>query len=130
MVHRNFAFLGPESVWAAEAAQCAADQGRFDDYYQKLFLEQRGENEGAFRKPQLQRFAAELGLDHGRFDACLEHDRHLERIEAEREAGARQGVRSTPTLFVNGRKIESVPSFEQLVEVIEAAARGQRARER
>lgn len=118
----NMAFLGPESIWAAEAAECANDQGKFWPYHDKLFAEQRGENRGAFAKTNLKRFAAELGLDQTRFNACLESDRHLGAIQQEVSAGQQQGVNSTPTLFVNGVKLDGVPSFAQLRETVERLA--------
>jgi len=120
-VWHNMAFLGPESVWAAEAAECAADQGRFWDYRDKLFAEQDGENQGTFDKDNLKRFAAEIGLDTQQFAACLDSGRHAEAITAERGQGMHEGVRLTPTLFVNGRKIEGVPSFDRIRQLVEDA---------
>jgi protein-disulfide isomerase len=122
LVWHNMAFLGQESVWAAEAADCADEQGRFWDYHDKLYAEQAGENRGAFSKDNLKRFAADLGLDQPAFNACLDSDRYAAQVKAETEAGRQQGVRSTPTLFVNGQKIEGVPRFEQLSQVIAAQA--------
>ena len=46
----NFAFLGPESTWAAEAAECASDQDKYWEYHDVLFSNQSGENQGAFNK--------------------------------------------------------------------------------
>ena len=48
------AFLGEESQWAAEASECAGDQGQFWQYHDKLFESQNGENQGAFNKDKLQ----------------------------------------------------------------------------
>ena len=119
---RNMAFLGQESVWAAEAAECAGDQGRFWDYHDLLFQRQAGENSGAFSKDNLERFAAGLGLDGQAFNACLDSDRYLARVQAETQAGRDKGVTSTPTLFVNGTKQVGAPSFQQLRALVEAAA--------
>lgn len=122
VVWRNLAFLGPESVWAAEAAECAAEQGQFWAYHDKLFREQAGENRGAFRKERLVGFAADLGLDTPAFQACLESGRYTDQVRAETAAGRQAGVRSTPTLFVNGQKIEGAPRWEQLRALVQAAA--------
>ncbi|HEY7063538.1 MAG TPA: thioredoxin domain-containing protein [Chloroflexota bacterium] len=122
LVWHNFAFLGQESVWAAEAADCADEQGRFWDYHDKLYAAQSGENRGTFSKDNLKRFAADLGLDQPAFNACVDSDRYAGQVKAETEAGRQQGVRVTPTLFVNGQKLEGVPSFEQLSQVIAAQA--------
>jgi protein-disulfide isomerase len=120
-VFHNFAFLGPESVWAAEAADCAGDQGKFWDYHDKLYDKGNGENQGAFAKPNLERFAAELGLNPQEFDQCLVRGRYDRAVAAEREQGMQLGVESTPTLFVNGRKVNGVPSFAELVQLINRA---------
>ena len=122
LVWHNLAFLGQESVWAAAAADCAGEQGHFWDYHDKLYAEQAGENRGAFRKDNLKRFAASLGLDQPAFNACLDSDRYTAAVKAETDAGKDQGVRSTPTLFVNKQKIEGVPRFEQLRDLILAQA--------
>ncbi len=122
LVWHNLAFLGQESVWAAEAADCADEQGRFWDYHDKLYAEQAGENRGAFSKDHLKQFAADLGLDQPAFNACLDSDRYAAQVKAETEAGRQQGVRVTPTLFVNGQKLEGVPVLQQLSQLIEAQA--------
>ncbi|MDP3785182.1 MAG: thioredoxin domain-containing protein [bacterium] len=62
-VWRDFAFLGEESFRAAEAARCAGEQGKFWEYHDYLFNNQRGENAGAFSDRSLKSFAATLGLD-------------------------------------------------------------------
>ncbi|MGH2461125.1 MAG: DsbA family protein [Chloroflexota bacterium] len=121
-VWRNFAFLGPESVWAAEAAACAADQGKFWEYHDKLFDEQGGENQGGFSKANLERFASELGLDAAAFDHCLTSDQHQAAVEGERDVGTREGVDATPTIFVNGQKYVGPPTYDRLVAMIDTAS--------
>jgi protein-disulfide isomerase len=61
-VSRDFAFLGPESIKAAEAARCAADQGQYWQYHDYLFSHQNGENKGNFSSLNLKTFAKTLGL--------------------------------------------------------------------
>lgn len=124
LVYRHFAFLGPESVLAASASDCAAEQGMFWPYHHKLYAEQAGRDRGTFSKENLKRFAAEVGLDAASFNACVDSDRYVEQVRAETEEGRRRGVQATPTLFVNGQKIEGVPDFNQLRRIIEAAAGG------
>lgn len=121
-VWHNFAFLGPESVWAAEAADCAGDEDAFWAYHDKLFAEQDGENQGKFVKPNLITFAGELSLDVARFNTCLSRNQYLARIEAERAEGLELGVDSTPTFFINGYKLTGVPTFHHLQQIISAQA--------
>ena len=116
---RNMAFLGPESVLAAEAGQCANDQGRFWEYHDRLFAGQRGENSGAFSSERLVRFAREVGLDEAEFITCMESERHNQMVLDETEAGQEAGVNSTPTFFVNGDLVRNVQSFEEFQQIIE-----------
>src|SRR5512146_2527590 len=60
---RDFAFLGPESYLAAEAAEAAAAQGKYWAYSSLLWQRQGAENSGAFNVNNLKQFASEVGLD-------------------------------------------------------------------
>jgi protein-disulfide isomerase len=122
VVWRDMAFLGDESVWAAQAADCAADQGQFWEYHDKLYAEQAGENRGTFQKENLKRFAADIGLDQETFNVCLDTGQHAGDVQREITIGRTRGVNATPTLFVNGQKVAGVPSFEQLRQLVLAAA--------
>lgn len=62
LVSRDFAFLGDESLKAAEAARCAGDQGKFWEYHDYLFTHQKSENQGAFSNLNLKTFAKTVGL--------------------------------------------------------------------
>ena len=113
------AFLGEESVWAAEASECAGDQDAFWEYYDKLFASQQGENQGAFNKDNLKQFAADLKLDTEAFNECMDSGKYTD-IVNEQTAGAQQlGVRSTPSFVVNGTPIigaQPFSAFQQLIE--------------
>ncbi len=119
LVFKNFAFLGQESVWAAEAAYCAAEQGGFWAYHDKLFASQRGENLGAFSKPNLVRFARELGLKTEDFQRCLDSGRYRQKIRDELREGEAQGVTSTPSFIVNGQLVRGA-DYLRLRELIES----------
>lgn len=119
--YRHLAFLGPESTAAAAASECAAEQGKFWEFHDRLFAEQSGRDRGAFSRVNLKRHAADLGLEPMSFNACVDNDVAAARVKAETEEGRRKGVTRTPTLFVNGRKIEGVPSYEDLLQAIQTA---------
>ena len=104
-VYKHSAFLGQESVWSAQAAECAADQGKFWDYHDLLFTRQSGENQGAFNKDKLIGFAKELNLDMTKFEPCLTNDETLARVQADTQEGQKAGVRGTPTFFINGQPL-------------------------
>lgn len=119
IVYRNYAFLGPESFWAAEAAEAAADQGRYLEYRNLLWQRQKGENQGAFKVENLKAWAAELGLDMAKFNSVLDPEVYRDAITAERTEGEGLGVMATPTLMINGRIIEGVPTADRLKSLIE-----------
>jgi len=118
-VYKDFIIIGEESTWAAEAARCAGDQGHFWDYQDKLFENQQGENRGGFSKPNLKRFATELGLNADSFNQCLDSDKYRNEVQRETAEGKSLGVRGTPSIFVNGQMVAG-PSFEQIQAAIEA----------
>jgi protein-disulfide isomerase len=121
IVWRHLVILGGESAAAAEASECAADQGAFWPYHDKLFAEQAGRNSGAFAPDRLKRYAAEIGLDAGAFAACLDAGRHADRVRAETELGRRRGVEGTPTLIVDGQRLDGPLTFERISQVVESA---------
>jgi protein-disulfide isomerase len=104
-VYKHSAFLGQESIWAAQAAECAADQGKFWEYHDLLFAKQNGENVGTFTKDNLTAYAKELGLDSAKFDPCLKNDETLPRVAADTQEGRSAGVSGTPTFFINGKPL-------------------------
>jgi protein-disulfide isomerase len=112
------AFIGTESEWAAEAAECANDQGKFWDFYDKLFTSQGAENTGTFSKANLKRFAAEMKLDTGAFNTCLDSDKYLAKVRADTAQSSAMGVRYTPTFFINGRMLEGAPAYDQFAQLL------------
>ncbi|MBI1742343.1 thioredoxin domain-containing protein [Candidatus Acetothermia bacterium] len=116
----NYAFLGPESLWAATASMCAADQGYFWDYHNKLYNSQRGENRGAFSRDNLKKFARELKLDGSKFDQCLDSHKYDKEISDQNHAAEQRSVKATPTLFINDYKLEGLPrTFSELAKLID-----------
>jgi len=120
-VFRHLAFLGPESLLAAQAAECANTQDRFWDYHDKLFAEQAAENSGAFSRDNLKRFAGDLGLDTEQFNQCLDANEYQAKVEQEVAQAQRLGIRSTPTVFVNGQLIENGSNYQVLQTAIKRA---------
>lgn len=118
-IYRDFAFLGQESLWSANAARCAGEQGKFWQYHDYLFNNQRGENQNAFSKNNLKSFAAALSLDKEKFNACLDTDKYSEEIKKETKAGGEAGVQGTPANFINGTLyVGALPTatFTQIID--------------
>lgn len=119
VVFHPVAFLGQESLIAAEAALCAQDQGQFWPYHDKLFASQAGENRGTFSSANLKRFARELGLNESEFNACLDGRRHQNEVLTSTREATSRGVQGTPSFFVNNTPIEGLVPFSDLQAVIE-----------
>jgi protein-disulfide isomerase len=115
----NFAFLGPESKWAAEAAECASDQDKFWEYHDKLYSSQSGENQGAFNKDNLKKFAEELGLDTKAFNECLDSGKHTQLVQDDSSLSSSLGVNSTPTFFINGQAVVGAQPYQIFQQTID-----------
>ncbi|CAG0958769.1 Disulfide bond formation protein D [Anaerolineae bacterium] len=122
IVYKHAAVLGDESIWAAQAAECAADQGQFWEYHDLLFGKQAGENQGAFTKEKLIGFASELKLGLTRFEPCLKNDETLTRVQADTQEAHAVGVRGTPTFLFNGQLLvgaQPLAAFEKMIAEVE-----------
>ncbi len=122
--YNHFPFLGAESVRAAQAAECANEQGAFWQYHDYLFHNQKGENQGAFSDRMLNTFATNLGLDEDAFSTCLASGKYEEMVQAQREEAIAREVNSTPTFFVNGEMVTGALPFDQFQTIIENALAG------
>lgn len=114
-VVRNYPLSNhPHARKAAEAAECAHNQGRFWDYHDHLF-----ENAGALEAADLKRYARDLGLDGDRFDRCLESGAESETVQEDLATGRRLGIRGTPTFFVNGNPLvgaQPISAFRSAIQ--------------
>ena len=106
---------------SAEAANCAADQGKFWEYHDKLF-----ENQKALDKESLIKYANELQLDGAAFTECLDTGKFTADVRQDLSEGQAAGVTGTPAFFVNGRFINGAVPFEQFAAIIdeELASKG------
>ena len=120
-VFKYFPFLGDESYYAAESAECASDQGKFWEYHDLLFSRWQGEGVGTFLPNKLKGYAGELALDAQTFAACLDSRRNQVTVLADKRDGAQAGVKATPTLFLNGKVISPIRDYDQLKTKIEEA---------
>jgi protein-disulfide isomerase len=116
----HVAFLGPESGYAAEASECAADQDAFWEYHDLIFERQSGENQGAFEKDKLKQLAAELNLDTQAFNECLDSGKYAQLVQEATQSANSIGVNSTPAFVVNGQAIMGAQPFEVFEQTIEA----------
>ncbi len=110
---------------AARAVEAAAQQGKFEAMYTKMYQtqtawgEQRTPADGVFRG-----FAAELGLDLAAYDAAYDSPETVQRINVDVADGRALGVQGTPTFFLNGVKIQP-RGFDDLAAMVDRALAGQ-----
>jgi protein-disulfide isomerase len=124
-VFRNFplAQVHPHALHAAEAAEAAAAQGRFWDMHDTLFEHQRHLADG-----DLRRYARDLGLNLGAFEAELVSRSHAGRVREDFLSGVRSGVNGTPTFFINGLRHDDSYDVDTLLAALEIAEQAAHAR--
>jgi protein-disulfide isomerase len=114
---RNFPLaFHPQAALAHEAAMTAAREGRFWE-----FLTYALDHQDTLREQDLIALAGRLGLDAESFAATIRSHRYAPRVQADVMAGANKGIRGSPVILVNGRRIDGVPSVQTLVEYVETA---------
>lgn len=86
---------------SAKAAYCANQQGKFVEYYEKLFNEQR-----QISRENIRTWAKELGINMPSFETCISAPETLAAVQHDIDLAAKNGLISTPTFFANGRKVE------------------------
>ena len=114
-VHRDFLLGKPRSLPAARAARCAGEQGKFWEYHRNLLLAP-----GDMGDQDLRTRATAMGLDGGRFSACVASDRFDADIRRSTESGHSLGIDATPTFFINGRRMTGALPADQFAEVIDS----------
>lgn len=118
-IYLDFAFLGQESVEAANAAKCAADQGKYWEYHDKLFQSQDGENQGAFERDKLLQYGRALGLNMSDFTSCVEEGTHVQEVSEQTKLGQSIGVTGTPTTIINRKIIVGAQGYEVFASEID-----------
>jgi protein-disulfide isomerase len=91
-----------DAALAAEASLAAGEQGKFWGFHDILF-----DNQKSLQRPQLERYAELMGLDMEKFKAALDNRTFKAKVEADMTEGRKAGVRGTPSIFVNGRRLNA-----------------------
>ena len=115
-VYRDFPIKShPLAQKAAEATECADDQGKFWEYHDLIWAK------GAVDSAGLKGYAAELGLDTATFNDCLDSGKQASEVEKDYQDGESYGVTATPTFFINGQLLRGAKPFETFKTLIDAA---------
>jgi protein-disulfide isomerase/uncharacterized membrane protein len=110
--------MHPHACELAAGAICAEQQQKFEAYYQQVFEEQP-----TLAKGSALEIARRTGMDAARFEACLTDPATLSAVNQDVEEGITLNVESTPTFFVNGRRVSGAQPPEVWNRVIESLLR-------
>ncbi len=132
--YRHLPIFRQESVDAAVASQCAADQDKFWQYSNELFLvqakagqvEKEKSNVGRFSEDNLKKFAGDLGLDQAQFDQCFDSREHLDLVTDQQREANQLGITGTPGFVVNGSPLgagtpSDIEAWKQIVQNVKDA---------
>ncbi|HEX5542000.1 MAG TPA: DsbA family protein [Micromonospora sp.] len=118
---RDLPILGPESEAAAAAARAAAAQGRFWEYHDALYAEERRVNSGALNDAALRAIAADLDLDLDRFDVDRASDITRAGLDRDEREAVSLGITGTPAFIVADTPIVGAQPYEVFQQIIDAA---------
>ncbi len=104
---------------AAHAALAAFAQGKFWEYHDQLFKNQQN-----LDRAGLETHAKNAGLDVAQFKKAIEDKAIAERVDADMKLGEKAAVQGTPTLFINGQRVENPTDFTAVASMIDAALNG------
>ena len=124
VVYHTLSFLGPESVNAANAAACSADEGKFLKYHRTLYANQKAENSGAWSNDVLTVLGQVAGITSKKFSECVNKGDYLKWVVNVADAGAKANVNSTPTVFINGKEIDRKTEYFDPAKFKAAVERG------
>jgi protein-disulfide isomerase len=104
----------PNAPLAAEAAVAAEAQGKFWEMHDKMFA-----NQQAILRPDLEKYAGEIGLDVGKFKAALDSGAGKARVQQDLALARQIGVQGTPNFYINGRNLQGAQPYEEFKKVID-----------
>lgn len=114
--HFPISEIHPDAERAAEASECARDQGKFWQYHDTLY-----DNQDAIHGDGiLLKYAQDAGLDGQRFTDCLKNGAKSDVVQRDLAEGIRAGVQGTPTFFIDDKKLEGIHTFAEFKSVLDA----------
>lgn len=110
--------IHPHSFLAARGARCANEQGKFWEYHDILYGRQSTWSGMRDATDFFVELAGVVGLDENSFETCLRSDRFQDEVSRSLQLGVMLGVGSTPTIVVNMKRLEGVPEFSELEQIV------------
>jgi len=128
LVFRDFPIqsIHPNAVPASVAAECANEQGKFEEMYDALFEKQKEWNNQETNKALdlFSQYASEMQLGQKEFDSCLKNGKYIEEIKKDLDDGRAYGISGTPGFFIGNEQIgfvelKGAQPFESFKKVID-----------
>jgi protein-disulfide isomerase len=115
-IHRDYPLpMHPNAKPAANAANCAAAQGRYWEYFRLLYGDPRGLGAAMY-----QTYAREVGLDISTFTSCVSGNKYASEIDLDMRDAERLGVNGVPAFFINDKLISGAQPYEVFQQAIDA----------
>lgn len=121
MGYGHLAILGPGSLAAAAATECAAQQGQFWKYHDFLFEEWDQATHGNFTKANLKAVGEELGFDRESFTECIDSGDTEALVFQDTNFARQLGLRGTPSFYLNGKHFRGALPYEEVKQMIDEA---------
>ena len=114
--------IHPNAQKAAEASECANEQGKFWDYHDLLFNNQDtwSAQTGDDLSSTFTDYAGQLGIDTTQFSTCLTTGKYQQAVQNDAAEGSKAQVSGTPTFFINGTRLVGSQPFDQFKTIIDA----------
>ncbi len=117
LVFRNYPLsFHNNAQLAAEAGECANEQGKFWELHDLMF-----ENRLGLKESDIKRYADEAKLGMQKFNDCLASGKYKAEVSRDIEDGKEQGVDGTPAFFINGKLISGAQPYEVFKEAVDGA---------
>lgn len=104
---------------ASQAALAAHAQGKFWEFHDKAFA-----NQSALDRPALEKYAQEIGLNMDEFKKALDEKKFEGAVNADMEIGKKVNVQGTPSLFINGKRVQNATDVDAMSQTIDEALKG------
>jgi len=113
-VWRDYPVITAQSPKAAEAGQCAFDQGKFWEYHDYIY-----DKTNPLSVNDLKSYAREVGLDGEQFDQCLDSGKNKAKVDESMQQGFALGFPGAPGFLVNDQKLPGPPMYATLKGIID-----------
>lgn len=119
---RHFEFLGPASIVAGNAVECANEQKKFWEMHDYLYTNQPSESDTSmFTNEKMTEIAGTLGVNTNQFKSCMESSKFQANLDKDMSEGQAAGVSGTPTIFINGRSVVGAEPYTSIKPLIDQA---------